>query len=150
MKKIFLSTLILGNFLCFFSTCKTKSISQAETDSSAIVNLETDFTIALMKNDTSTFEKLMAPGFIYSENEKTYSRSEMLSSLTAGYDTIDSAYNQAMTVHLFGSCAAVTGWMTVKGKNAAGTFEHKYRFTDTWLKNNVKWQLIAAHDYIKP
>lgn len=150
MKKIFFPILILFNSFYFVSGCKTRSISHSAKDSTTIVKLETDFTIALMKNDTSVFEKLMAPGFIYSENEKTYSRSEMLSSLTAGQDTVESAYNRDMTVHLFGTTAAVTGWMTVKGKNEAGIFEHKYRFTDTWMKNNESWQLIAAHDYLIP
>lgn len=149
MKKIFIPILILLSLAFFTSNCNNKSVSQTGNDSTSIVKLETDFTKALVKTDTSTFEKLLAPGFIYTENEKSYSRTEMLSSLTSGTDTVASAYNQDMVVHLFGTTAVVTGWMIVKGKNAGGQFEHKYRFTDTWNKNE-DWQLIGAQDYLMP
>lgn len=115
-----------------------------------LIKQETDFTIALMRNDKATFERLLAPEFVYTENENTYSRSETLSNLMSGHDKVQSAFNQEMIVQIFGTAAVVTGWMTVKGTNADGQFEHKYRFTDTWVKRHHHWQIVAGHDYLMP
>ena len=147
MKKTFFPLLILFNSICFVCSCNTVSSSHAENDSSTLVKLETDFTIALMKTDSVTFEKLLAPDFVYTENEKSYSRNEMMSSLMSGIDTVESAHNEDMQVNLYGNTGVVTGWMIVKGRNKQGRFEHKYRFTDTWNKDTT-WQLVAAQDYL--
>jgi len=54
-----------------------------------------------------------------------------------------------MQVHLYGGTALITGWLIVKGKNAGGSFERRYRFTDVWMKTKGDWQIIGAHDFIK-
>ena len=150
MKTILFPVLILFTLFCFVPGCTTKSTSQPGKDSATIIQLETDFTIALVKNDRTTFEKLLSLGFVYTENDKTFSRSEMINSLSSGADTVTSAYNRDMSVHAFGTTVVVTGWMMVKGKNNTGSFTHQYRFTDTWMKNKESWQLVAAHDYLMP
>ena len=76
--------------------------------------------------------------------------SKVLKDLKSGNDKIESAHNDDLHVYLFNGTAIVTGWMTVKGKNSDGVFEHRYRFTDTWMKIKGDWQLIGAHDYITP
>ena len=149
MKIIIISVLILlNNSVLSASVLNREIYSTSENDSAMLLKLETDFTIALVKNDKLTFEKLLAPDFIYTENENTISRSEMLESLMSGHDKIKEAYNKDMVIHLFGSTGIVTGWMTVKGSNPEGSFEHTYRFTDTWIKINGSWQIIAGHDYL--
>ncbi|MEP6794312.1 MAG: nuclear transport factor 2 family protein [Saprospiraceae bacterium] len=151
MKFIFFSTALLMNCsLLWASRGANESFSCSGKDSARIVKLETDFTIALMHTDKATFERLLAPKFIYTENEATYSRSETLSGLMSGHDKVESAFNQEMIVHVYGATAVVTGWMTVKGTNAEGHFEHKYRFTDTWIKRHQHWQIVAGHDYLMP
>jgi len=56
-----------------------------------------------------------------------------------------------MEVHQFGSTTAVvTGWLIVRGRGHGGPFLHRYRFTDTWVKGNAGWQIVAAQDYLMP
>ena len=40
--------------------------------------------------------------------------------------------------------------LIVDGHGKGGAFTHRYRFTDTWLYRNGKWQAIAAQDYLIP
>jgi ketosteroid isomerase-like protein len=122
----------------------------ANNDSEKIIELENSWTKALVKQDEKTFEKLLATGFVYSENDQTFTREEVLKELQSGNDKVELANNEDLHVYLFAGTAIVTGWMQVKGKNADGSFEHRYRFTDTWMKIKGGWQLIGAHDYIAP
>jgi len=75
----------------------------------------------------------------------------VINSVVAGPDTITAAHNDSMVVHRYGSVTAVvTGWLVVKGRNASGAFERRYRFTDTWVKRSGRWQIVAAQDYVAP
>jgi ketosteroid isomerase-like protein len=103
-----------------------------------------------VRRDTAFFGRILAPGFIYSENERSSSREAVLRDLAGGSDTVASAHNEDMLVHSFGGTAVVTGWLVVRGSGAGGPFEHRYRFTDTWMRRAGRWQIVAAHDYLAP
>jgi len=61
------------------------------------------------------------------------------------------AHNDSMVVHRYGPVTAVvTGWLVVGGRGANGEFRHRYRFTDTWVKQRGGWQIVAAQDYLAP
>jgi len=100
--------------------------------------------------DRSNFRRTLAPGFVYSENDRTYTREEVLRDLLSPSDTISDARNEQMSVHLFGSTAVVTGWLIVRGRGSSGSFERRYRFTDTWARQAGRWRIVAAHDFLAP
>lgn len=116
----------------------------------ALVDLENAWARALVRRDVSTFQRLLAPAFVYTENDQLMTRQQVISSIT-GSDTITEAHNEDMVVHPYATNAAVvTGWLVVRGRNAAGRFLHRYRFTDTWVATNGRWQIVAAQDYLAP
>ena len=119
-------------------------------DSTLILQLENDWAKALIKRDEAVFNKLLAADFFYTENEKLYSRAEVIQSVMSVSETIASAYNEDMQVHIKDKTAIVTGWLFVNGKGVEGNFKRKYRFTDVWFNQKDSWQLIAAHDYLLP
>lgn len=121
-----------------------------DADTRALLQLEDSWANALVKRDRNTFERLLAEGFVYTENDQLMDRASVLNSIVAGSDTVMFARNDSMVVHRYGATTAVvTGWLIVGGKGQTGEFEHRYRFTDTWVKRG-RWQIVAAHDYIKP
>jgi hypothetical protein len=115
-----------------------------------LLRLEDGWAAALVRRDTAFFRRILAPGFIYSENERTISREAVLRDLVGASDTVTSAHNEDMEVHGFGGTAVVTGWLVVRGRGAGGPYEHRYRFTDTWMRRAGRWQIVAAHDYLAP
>lgn len=119
-------------------------------DSADIINLENKWTEALTKKDEDAFRKFLPENFIYTENDKMYSRDEVLQSLMSPAETVDEASNEDMQVHLYGNTAIATGWLIVKGHGSDGKFNRKYRYTDIWIKNDNTWQIIAAQDYLMP
>lgn len=126
------------------------TIKAKRSDSILIIKLENDWAKALIKRDKIVFNQLLADDFFYTENEKMYSREEVIKAVMSESETVQNAYNEDMQVHIKDNTAIVTGWLFVNGKSAGADFRRKYRFTDIWLKTNNKWQLVAAHDYLIP
>ena len=125
--------------------------SVQDADTRALLRLEDSWASALVKRDRVTFERLLAPGFVYTENDQVTDRAGVINSVVAGPDTITAAHNDSMVVHRYGPVTAVvTGWLVVTGRGSRGGFERRYRFTDTWVKRGVRWQIVAAQDYIAP
>ncbi len=124
-------------------------VNVQDPDTKAVLKLEDDWATALVKRDSVTFERLLAAGFVYTENDQTMDRAAVIKSVVAGTDTALEAHNEEMQVHRYGFVTAVvTGWLVVEGRGSDGAFTHSYRFTDTWVKRNGKWQIVAAQDYI--
>src|SRR4051812_47803416 len=114
------------------------------------IQLEDQWTTAVVKRDSRTFERLLAPNFIYTEDASLMSRSDVIRSVT-GPDRVSWARNEGMSVHEFGDVQVITGILHLRGKGRNGSFDRRYRFTDTWQRgNNGQWQIIAAQDYLIP
>ena len=122
----------------------------AADPSRALIGLENAWATALVRRDVATFERLLAPAFVYTENDQLMTRQQVIASVT-GSDTVTEAHNATMVVHPYApNVAVVTGWLVVRGHNSAGRFVHRYRFTDTWVATDGRWQIVAAQDYIAP
>ena len=118
-----------------------------DADTHALLRLEDDWARALVKRDTVVFERLLAAGFVYTEDDKTMDRATVLHEVGSGSDTVTAAHNEDMQVHRFGATALVTGWLIVQGRSN-GSFDRRYRFTDTWVKRRSRWQIVGAQDYL--
>jgi len=123
--------------------------SPEAVEARTLLQLEDDWCKGLVNRDVAIFRKLMAPGFIYTENAKMFSRDSVIKSLLAG-DKVERAVNQYMQVHEFGPAAVVTCVLAVTSRGKTGAYTTRYRFTDTWLNTGGTWQIIAAQDYVIP
>jgi ketosteroid isomerase-like protein len=116
----------------------------------APLQLEDQWTTALVNRDARTFDQLLAPSFVYTENNVVMSRGDVIKSVT-GTDKVTWARNEGMKLHDFGDVHVITGILHLKGTGNHGVaFDKRYRFTDTWQKRNGRWQIIAAQDYLIP
>lgn len=128
-----------------------KKVKEPKPGAVELVRLENQWAAGLVKRDRALFDKLLAPKFIYTENDKLMRRDDVLNDITSGADTVTAARNEGMEVHEFGAVtAAVTGWLIVEGRSKGVPFTHRYRFTDTWVKRKAGWEIVAAQDYLAP
>lgn len=123
--------------------------SPEAVEARTLLKLEDDWCKGLVNRDTAMFRRLLAPGFIYTENASVMSRDSVIKGVLAG-DKVERAWNQYMQVHEFGPVAVVTGVLAVTSRGKKGAYTTRYRFTDTWLNTGGTWQIIAAQDYIIP
>lgn len=127
------------------------AVNVQDADTRALLQLEDNWASALVKRDRVVFERLLADGFVYTENDQLMDRATVLNGVVAGSDTVVTAHNESLTVHRYGPVTAVvTGWLVVGGRGASGEFLRRYRFTDTWVKRGGQWQIVAAQDYVAP
>jgi hypothetical protein len=128
-----------------------KTVKDTKPGAVELVRLENQWAAGLVKRDRALFDKLLAPKFVYTENDKLMRRDELLNDVAGGSDTVTAAHNEGMEVHEFGAVtAAVTGWLIVEGRSKGVPFVHRYRFTDTWVKRKAGWEIVAAQDYLAP
>ncbi len=114
-----------------------------------LTKLENEWTRGLVARDTALFRRLLAPGFVYTEDAAVMSADEVIRGVV-GPDRVTSARNEDMLVHDHGGTAIVTGILSVNGTGTDGPFTHRYRFTDSWLRVGGRWRLIAAQDFLMP
>jgi ketosteroid isomerase-like protein len=116
----------------------------------APLQLEDQWTTALVNRDALTFDQLLAPNFVYTENNDLMSRGDVIKSVN-GSDKVTWARNEGMKLHDFGDVHVITGVLHLKGTGNKGVaFDRRYRFTDTWQKHSGRWRIIAAQDYLIP
>jgi hypothetical protein len=133
------------------SLAAQKAPSASANPTAELTRLENQWASGLVRRDRALFERLLAPRFVYTENDKLSRRAEVLHDVAEGSDTTTAAHNEGMEVHQFGpTTAVVTGWLIVRGRGHGGPFLHRYRFTDTWVKGSAGWQIVAAQDYLMP
>ena len=143
-------SIILLTVRLSFGNQSNESEKVSRNDSALIIKLENNFADAVVNRDEAAINELISDDFIYTENEKMYSRSEVIQSFLSPTDIIESAYNEDLQVRIYDKTAIVTGWLYINGKSSGPDFKRKYRFTDIWYFKDRRWQIIAAQDYLLP
>ena len=124
--------------------------SRSGLRSLAPLKLEDQWTTALVNRDARIFDQLLAPNFVYTENDVVMNRGDVIKSVS-GPDRVTWARNEGMKLHDFGDVHVITGILHLRGNGDKGAaFDKRYRFTDTWQRRSRRWQIIAAQDYLIP
>ena len=99
------------------------------------------------QHDASVTEELVAEDFFgTTSGGRVGSKATMLAEIAKDTSVYNSSVSEEMTVHMYGSnVAVVTGVARESGKSASGKpFSQAYRFTDTWVLRDGRWQCVAA------
>lgn len=115
-----------------------------------LYRLENAWTTAVVKRDSAFFRRNLHPDYVYTDERGTFDKKQVIAEQTGGADTVTSAENQDMHAHVHGSAAAVTGILILRGHGNAGAFEHRYRYTDSFVRENGRWLMFASQDYEIP
>ena len=127
-----------------------KSAATRTSDERAVLDLEEAWAKAVVKRDAATFKRLLAPGFVYTEDDRVQTGDQLTRDIVSGTDTVTEARNEQLQTRAFDNVMIVTGWLVMHGRGGGKPFDRRYRFTDTWLKRGGQWQIIAAQDYLVP
>jgi ketosteroid isomerase-like protein len=145
------SLVSVASFAPGLAAQQPKSTSAAPAaDERAVLDLEEAWAKAVVRRDAAVFKRLLAPGFTYTEDDRIQTGAELTRDIVSGTDTVTSARNEKLATRSYGNTMIVTGWLIMQGRSRGTPFERRYRFTDTWLKRDGQWQIIAAQDYLVP
>lgn len=110
-----------------------------------LIAMENAWNAAQRDRDTGALDAMVSDNFVNTDYDGSFqNKSAFLASVKDPGVTITSAVNNDVHVFMYGDTAVVVGGYTTKGTVKGKSFEHKGRFTDTWVKTGSKWQCVAS------
>jgi ketosteroid isomerase-like protein len=146
--KLFTPLLVIT--LLGLATVPRSHAQETAADSSAVQTnlkqMEDAWVKALVNKDQAAVGNVVADDFAgFNPDGKHVGKSQLLDEMKNERNTLSSATNDNMDVHVYGpNLATVCGTTTEKGKDKDGKeFTRSYVWVDTWMERNGKWECIA-------
>ena len=132
------------------ATAPCAHAQENSADSSAVQTklkgMEDAWVKALVNKDQAAVANMIADDFAgFNPEGKHIGKSQLLDEAKNEPNTLSSAVNENMDVHVYGpNFATVSGTTVEKGRDKDGKqFTRSYVWVDTWMERNGKWQCIA-------
>jgi ketosteroid isomerase-like protein len=129
------------------SAARGSSTAAAERE---LYRVEDAWAQAVVRRDAKALGRLIAPRWVYSDESGLMDRAAGIAAFVSGTDTVTEASNADMRANVYGNAAVVTGILRMKGRGPSGPFDRRYRYTDTWVRMDGRWQAVASQDYLIP
>ena len=146
--KLFTPLLVIT--LLGLATAPCAHAQENSADSSAVQaklkGMEDAWVKALVNKDQAAVGNMVADDFAgFNPEGKHATKSQLLDEMKNEPNTLSSATNENMDVHVYGpNLATVSGTTAEKGKDKDGKqFTRSYVWVDTWMERNGKWECIA-------
>ena len=129
--------------LCLFVA--SMAVAKGGSVEDEIKKQEEAWAQATIKDGSAAVEQYEADDIVTTDpggrvTDKTQDKKDYVS----GDFKIESEQMSDMTVHSYGNAAVAAGTNVVKGTYKGQDISGKYRYTDTWVKRNGKWQVVAS------
>jgi ketosteroid isomerase-like protein len=120
--------------------------AQTGSSQAEVLALENSWNQSELKHDSVTLARLMSDDLVLTEPDGSVINKTEEVAFTADPDAhFELLESRDMKVQLHRDVAVVTGAYHEKGTFHGKPFEHKGRFTDTWVRHDRTWQCIAGH-----
>ena len=120
--------------------------ADADATKTKLKQMEDTWEKAFVDKDTGAVADMLAEDYAgISSKGKRQNKSELLDEMKSEPETLTSATNDSMEVHLYEpSVATVVGASTEKGKDQHGKqFTRSFSWIDVWMERNGKWECIG-------
>jgi ketosteroid isomerase-like protein len=130
--------------LCLFSVSLAAGQSATSVEDQIKKN-EQDWAQATIKSGAAAVDQYEADDIITTDpggrvTDKAHDKTD----LSSGDLKFHSMELSDVRVSVYGDTAVATGTNTLNGNYKGQDISGKYRFTDTWVKRNGKWQVVAT------
>ncbi len=119
----------------------------------AIDSIEHRWCEAFLKNDADYIDSVMDPTFVQTNVRGEISdKPQELAELRQGDIDYERFETSDLKIHLYDNAAVVTGQTYIKGKVKATGREINaaIRITDTFIKRDGVWKIVASHTTLVP
>jgi len=139
-------SLLIGASLALWALNSTLAQNKADADSSQIVGLENKWNAAYQRGDVAAMDSLLADDFIITvEDGSTFSKPGYIAHNGNSTVRVEISDMSDLKVRMHSKTAVVTGAYHEKGTEKGKAYEYRDRFTDVWMINDGRWQLIVSH-----
>jgi ketosteroid isomerase-like protein len=145
LKLLLLAALVLAGVL-YAAKAQNSATADAER---YIKESESQWAESVASGDTAPIKRFLADDFLGVDVDGShYDKAKAIADLTAGHNFI-SNHLVDIKVRFYGDAAVAQGsesWVRRNGNPKRGRFV----WTDTWIKRDGQWQVVAAEDLIAP
>ena len=133
-------------FLSLAKEWREKTDAERLSAEQEFKKLEEEIGQAWAKRDVASYDRILADDYTWTDFDGiVWTKAQDLEMLNSG-EVVNTSYAvDDWKVRVYGDTAVVTGRNTVKemwkGRDTSG----QYRYTDTWVKRDGRWQLVASH-----
>jgi len=118
-------------------------------DKAFFLALDKQWSDAIVKSDTATLEKLLAPGLVYAHATGIIdTKTSYIAKIKERRQVYKSFEQRNPIVNIYTDAAVTFSHVRVTGANQAGPFDDKIMLIHFWVKQNNAWRL-AAHQTTK-
>jgi ketosteroid isomerase-like protein len=115
------------------------------TDEQTLRQIEREWEDANKNKDKAWFERTYADEYTaINAVGKMFNKTEDIADTLSNTNTVTSAELSDVKVRVYGDTAVVTGRLHRIGKDKNGNFDRNFMFTDTFVKRDGRWQIIAT------
>ena len=140
-------TALLLLILLFGSIPAAESAANnAEADREKLIALENAWNQAQLHRDSKAVEQLLPETFVYTDTDGALmNKAKFLADVRDPNYRASSIVNDNVEVFPYQNTAVVIGIYHAKGTYKGKAFDHRGRFTDTWIYTGGTWQCAASH-----
>lgn len=146
--RLIVTTLLALSFFSFSLGSFIQKSGQASKDEQELRRLEDEWLGSYLSGERTIFDRIVADDFTGTdESARVRSKVEEMELIQPPPASIKSSLtNDDVQVRIYGDAAIVTGRIVVKTQLADQAQIHfQSRFTDTFLKRQGRWQVVARH-----
>lgn len=131
--------------LCFCMSQDGSAKTQGDSGASKIIAMENLWNQMQLNHDAEAMGKLLDEDFVLTDYDgAVIGKAAFLDSIRDPGVKLSMEVSSDMKLHEHGETVVVTGATQEKGMEKGRPFEHKGRFTDTWIKKNGQWLCVAS------
>ena len=112
-----------------------------EQDKAAVAALDTEYQLAVEKNDAETMDRILADDFILVLGDgRVFNKTDLLNSAKNKDAIYEHQDDSQQPVRVWGDTAVVTALLRSKGTSKGEPFEYKLWFSDTYVRTPSGWR----------
>ena len=123
----------------------TLALPQDKGDETKVIAFENLWNQMQINHDADAMEKMLDSDFVFTDYDgKVMSKSQFLTSIRDRSNQLTVEASEDMKLYRHGDTLIVIGATHEKGALNGRSYQHKGRFTDTWVRQNGTWICIAS------
>ncbi len=123
----------------------TTAVAAPSSDEQALMDLENTISAAYLHGDAKTVEASLDERYTLTNSRALVShRDDDLRELRAGDPKYTEFRTHEMQARTYGDAGIVIGVVSLKGTSGGKAFDVDMRFTDTFVRTNGAWKMVAA------
>jgi ketosteroid isomerase-like protein len=145
-KLVLLGLLIVATAIVTAQTMKPKGTAgHVGGDAATLIEVENSWPEAAMKKDIPTLERYYADDVTdVGPDGMMSTKTQDIDDIRNGVFVVESATATDLKPRIYGNAAVVTGTSDFKGKYKDQDVSGRYRFTDTFVKQDGQWRCVAT------